>query len=59
MTDEESSPQPGDSLARAVMANKELYLAYLKDRYNEELARFDLTENKCQKFLGAITILLG
>lgn len=59
MISENNFLQPDSGAAHVLMKNKELYLTYLKDRYNEELARFDLTENKCQKFLGAITILLG
>jgi hypothetical protein len=34
-------------------------LEFLKDRYNEELSRFQHLEDKCAKFLTVVTIILG
>jgi hypothetical protein len=34
-------------------------LDYLKDRYNEEQARFDHFENKCSRFLTFVTIIIA
>jgi hypothetical protein len=37
----------------------DLAINYLKDRYNEELARFDHFENKCAKFLTFVTVIIA
>lgn len=34
-------------------------LAYLKDRYKDEQARFDHFENKCAKFLTAVSVVIA
>lgn len=34
-------------------------LAYLKDRYEDEQARFDHFENKCAKFLTAVSVVIA
>ncbi|WP_207255783.1 hypothetical protein, partial [Pseudomonas sp. FW306-02-F08-AA] len=34
-------------------------LEYLKDRYSEEQSRFDHFENKCSKFLTAVSIVIA
>ncbi|HUE92962.1 hypothetical protein [Pseudomonas sp.] len=34
-------------------------LEYLRDRYSEEQARFDHFENKCEKFLTFVSVLIG
>ncbi|EJM62357.1 hypothetical protein PMI30_04674 [Pseudomonas sp. GM50] len=34
-------------------------LAYLKDRYKDEQARFDHFENKCVKFLTAVSVVIA
>ncbi len=36
----------------------DLAISYLKDRYNEELARFDHFENKCAKFLTFVSLII-
>lgn len=41
------------------MATTDHTLDYLKDRYNEELARFDHFENKCEKFLTFVTVIIA
>ncbi len=41
------------------MATTDHTLDYLKDRYNEELARFDHFENKCEKFLIFVTVIIA
>lgn len=33
-------------------------LTYLKDRYKDEQARFDHFENKCAKFLTAVSVVI-
>lgn len=50
------------SLTRALtslMAAADHTLEYLKDRYNEELARFDHFENKCEKFIAFVTVIIA
>lgn len=41
------------------MTTKDYTLDYLKNRYNEELARFDHFENKCAKFLTFVTVIIA
>lgn len=41
------------------MVTRDHTLDYLKDRYNEELARFDHFESKCEKFLISVTIIIA
>lgn len=41
------------------MAITDHTLDYLKNRYDEELARFDHFENKCEKFITFVTVIIA